>query len=89
MMWAIIRDLVCKKCGFKGVAEDQGPEEYPQRKVFKHLGKIPKGHLLYRCPSCQTVAPYSPYGFIHPTIKIILLGIIVLIILGLVKWVSK
>ncbi len=88
-MWAIVRDLVCKKCRFRGMAEDQGPDEVPQRKIFKHLGKTPKGQLLFRCPSCHTVAPYSPYGFIHPAIKITFFVIIALILLGLVKWVSK
>jgi hypothetical protein len=81
--------MVCKKCSFRGVAEDREPDEYPQRKIFKHLGKNPRGHLLFRCPSCKTVSPYSPYGFFHPAIRITFFAIIALILLGLVKMISK
>jgi hypothetical protein len=70
-MWAIMRDISCKKCHFRGLAEDQDLTDYPQDKRFKHLGKNAKGNLYFQCPSCNTVSTYSPYGFLHPTIKII------------------
>lgn len=69
------------------MAEDQGPDEVPQRRIFKHLGKTAKGHLLFRCPSCNTVSPYSPYVFFHPAIKHTFFIIVVLIILVLGKWI--
>ncbi|MBA4392713.1 MAG: hypothetical protein C0407_04080 [Desulfobacca sp.] len=88
-MWAIVRDMICKKCGFKGIAEDEGLNEIPRNKIFKHLGKTAKGHLHFRCPSCKTVAAYSPYSFIHPVIKIIAGALIAVIILGIIKSLSK
>jgi hypothetical protein len=86
-MWAIVRNIACKKCGFRGMAEDQGPDEVPVRRIFKHLGKTAKGHLLFRCPSCNTVSPYSPYRFFHPAIKQTFFVILVLIIVVLAKWI--
>lgn len=88
-MWAIVRDIKCKKCGFKGFAEDEGPDEIPLDRIFKHLGKKAKGHLLFRCPSCNGVEAYSPYSFIHPTIKSIAFTLIAILIMGLVKLLAK
>jgi hypothetical protein len=88
-MWAIVRNIVCKKSGLRGMAEDQGPDDYPARRIFKHQGKNAKGHLLFQCPSCKTVSPYSPYTFFHPANKNTLYVIIILIIVALLKSISR
>ena len=69
------------------MAEDQGPDEVPARRIFKHQGKTAKGHLLFKCPSCNTVSPYSPFRFIHPAIKYTFFVIVVLSLVVLVKWI--
>lgn len=89
MMWAIVRDIRCKKCGVRGEAEDQALNDVPQTRIFKPLGKDAKGNLHFRCPSCHTVGTYSPYSFLHPAIKIIFFGIIAAIIWSAIKWLSK
>jgi hypothetical protein len=88
-MWAIVRDIRCKTCGFKGVAEDQGPDDVPQNRIFKHTGNNAKGQLYFRCPSCHTVKAYAPYNFLHPAIKMVLGGILVAIIWGVIIWIGK
>jgi hypothetical protein len=88
-MWAIIRDIICKKCRFSGVAEDQDLDDTPQNKRFKNLGKDAKGNLYFRCPSCNTVSTYSPYGFLHPAIKIIFFVLLAALIWTIIKWISK
>jgi hypothetical protein len=88
-MWAILRDIICKKCHFQGVAEDQDLTDNPQDKRFKPLGKNAKGHLYFRCPSCNTVATYSPYSFLHPAIKIIFFALIAALIWTIIKWILK
>jgi hypothetical protein len=88
-MWAIVRNIVCKKCGLRGMAEDQGADDCPVRRIFKFQGKNSRGHLLFRCPSCNTVSTYAPYKFFHPAIKSTFFVIIVLVIVALLKWVSR
>jgi phage FluMu protein Com len=88
-MWAIVRDIRCKKCGYNGVAEDQGLDGVPQDRIFKHSGNNAKGHLYFRCPSCNTVKAFSPYSFIHPAIKIAAGGILVAIIWGIIILIAK
>jgi len=88
-MWAIVRNIQCKKCYLRGLAEDQDAENYPQNRIFKPLGKNAKGQLHFKCPSCNAVAAYSPYSFLHPTIKIIFFAIIATILFALIKWILK
>jgi hypothetical protein len=88
-MWAIVRDIQCKKCHYRGLAEDQGMDDCPPHRIFKPLGKNAKGKLHFKCPSCNTVAAYSPYSFIHPVIRIIFFAIITTMIWAVIKWIAK
>ena len=66
----ISRQTKCKKCGFQGVVEAHDTQTYPEKSIFKLLGKDDRGYIHLQCPSCEADNSYSPFEFVGSRIRL-------------------